>query len=180
MKAANNRIIVEVDMNQKLFDSGFQTAKDFQGNYRERQPVMCKVIQGNMLVKKGLLLLVHHNFLHNDSTFKISDRIFALNTNEQIFARLDVIGNAHSMFLNIIAERVLIDHDTDLEVPDDAKKFYPDRVRVISDGCGFIVGQILIVLQYADYEIVYNWEGVERRVIRVKKNEIVGYVKKEI
>ena len=178
MRIPNNRIYVEVDMNQKDFHNGFKTAKEYQGNFRERQPVMCKVIQGNSLVKKGLILLVHHNLFYEDNPYRIGGDTFAINTNENIFARLDMVGNAHSMFGNIIAERVPIDYDTSFEVPDRYKGDYVDRVRVISDGCGFVVGQILLILDKADYEIVYNWQGEERKVIRIKKNEIVGYLKK--
>jgi hypothetical protein len=179
VKIPNNRIYVEVNMEQKEFHNGFRTAKDFQGNYRERQPVMCKVIQGNHLVKKGLILLVHHNLFYEDSPYRLAGNMFAINTNENIFARVDLTGGAHSMFGNIIAERVPIDYDTSFEVPDRYKEDYVDRVRVISDGCGFVVGQMLLILHKADYQIVYNWEGVERKVIRIKKNEIVGYVKRE-
>jgi hypothetical protein len=181
MKTLSTRILVEVDMEQKRIADGLLTAKEFQGNYRERQPVMCKVIQGNELVKKGLTLLVHHNFFYDESPYRVIGNVYAIKTNENIFARLDVIGNAHSMFGNIIAERVPMgDAIEGFEIPEQYQKFYPDRVRVISDGCGYKVGQMLLILEKADYEIVYNWQGSERKVIRVKRGEIVGYLKKEI
>lgn len=175
MRTLSKRILVEVNMDQKLWNDGLMTAKEYQGNYRERQPVMCKVIQGNEMVKRGLILLAHHNFFNENSPYRVVGNTYAINTNEYIFARLDVIGNAHSMFGNIIAERIEIPDPEGLEVPEQYKKFYPDRVRVISDGCGFVVGQLLFIVKFADYEIVYNWQGSERKVIRVKRSDIVGY-----
>jgi hypothetical protein len=175
MKTLASRIIVEVDMDQKLFDSGFQRALEYEGNYRKRHPVMCTVIEGNAMVKKGLKLLCHHNFFYKDSPFRLGGNMFTLKLNESIFARIDDNGNPHSMFGNVMAERVLIESDFDLTSA--KEQYHHDRVRVISDGCGYRKGQIILTNNFADYEIVYNWKGEERRVIKVWKEFIVGVLK---
>jgi hypothetical protein len=175
MKTLESRIIVEVDMDQKMFDRGFQRALEYEGNYRHRHPVMCSVKVGNAVVKKGLKLLCHHNFFYADSPFRLGGSVFALNVNENIFARIDDDGNPHSMFGNVMAERVAIESQFDLSTA--KEQYHHDRVRVISDGCGYRKGQIILTATFADYEIVYNWKGEERKVIKVWKNYIVGVLK---
>lgn len=177
MQTLSTRILVEADLTQKDFDNGLQCAKDFQGNHRDRNPVTCTVLQGNALVKKGLTLLAHHNFFYEDSPFRVVGNTFSITTNENIFARLDEQGHPHSMFGNVMAERIPIDYF--LEMPPEFQQMYRDRVRVIADGCGYRKGQVILVENYADYEVIYNFQGVERRVIKVKKEHIVGRLKNE-
>jgi hypothetical protein len=88
MKTLSSRILVEVDMQQKDMHDGLIAAREFQGNYRERRPVLCTVIQGNEMVKRGLKLLVHHNFFYDNSPYRVVNNTYAINTNEHIFARL--------------------------------------------------------------------------------------------
>jgi hypothetical protein len=78
-----------------------------------------------------------------------------------------------------MAERIPITYG-DLEIPPEYQKDYPDRVRVISRGCGYQIGQLIYILKHADYEIIYNWKGIERRVIKVFKPYIVGSLKPDL
>jgi hypothetical protein len=178
VQTPQNRILVEIDPNEKEFDRGFQTAKDFSSNYSSRNPILCKVIQGNLMVKRGLMLLAHYNLFGEHSPFKISERIFSLYTNENIFARVDEDGNAHSMFGNIICDR--IPEDYTLHMPPELQKMKKNEVRVVSDGCGYRKGQVLIIEDMGDMEVIYNFKGEERRIIKVKREYVAGILKHQI
>ncbi len=177
MKALQHRILVEVDMYQKYFSHGLATGKDYDVNFRNKRPVMCKCLETKGVLKKGDFLLVHHNFFYDDSPYQVSGNIFSIKINQNIFSRLDKDGNATSIFGNVIAERLIVPNK--LEMPDDYKRYYRDRCKVISDGEGFRKENIVIHLVHGDYEIIYNWKGEERTAIKIKKEEIVGKMLKK-
>lgn len=178
MKALKSRILVRVDMSQKDMSGDFFTAKEFNTNHRDRHPVLCESLQDNGVLKKGDLLLVHHNFFYEGSPYQMSGDVFSLILNRQIFARLDKDGYAHSVCGNLMAERIPI--PSTLELPPDYQKYYNDRVRIISAAEGYHKGQTLLCYPFADYEIIYNWKGEERRVIKVWKEDVCGRLLKKI
>jgi hypothetical protein len=175
LKTTEDKILVKINPFEKDYDGSFQTAKEFSSNYSSRNPIVCEVIQGNHLVSRGKIILAHYNFFHEDSPFRITEHIFAIRTNENIFAWLDKDGNAHSMFGNLVCERIPMEYT--LHMPPDQQKMYGDRVRIASDGCGYRKGQVVLIIQYADMPVIYNFAGKEKTIIKVQKDLVVGFIK---
>jgi hypothetical protein len=179
MIASNGKLIVEVDFLQKekttISGSDFFLAKEFSTNRRESNPVSCKVIEGNENVALGTILLVHHNRFVEYSPHHLGGNLYSIAYNPSIFAWVDEGGNAHQMCENIIVERVY-ENNSPL-IPDHLKKANKHKYKVVNQGYGFKAGQYVFVFPFADYEIVYNWNGVERRVVKVAKDDIVGVLK---
>jgi hypothetical protein len=90
---------------------------------------------------------------------------------------LDKEGNAHSMFNNLICER--IPEEYTLHMPPELQKPKPNQVRVASDGCGYRKGQEILIVTYADMPVIYNFDGVERTIYKVKKEYVVGIIKSQ-
>lgn len=178
MIAANNKIIVSVDYSQKgkvsIGDSSILLAKEFSTNRRESEPVLCEVEQGNMVVPKGTILLVHHNRFSPNSPHYLGGNKYSLAYNDSIFASVSASGKATGLCDNIIVTQ-FIDNDFEL-IPDQLKKPNKFKYRVVNNGFGFKKGDIVFAYEFANYEIVYVFEGVEHRVIKIKKADIVGRI----
>ena len=174
----NNKLVVEVNYSQKekvsLSDNEFLLAKNYSTNRRESNPVLCKVINGNGHIKEGTFLLVHHNLFVENSPHYLGENKYSLAYNSSIFARLDSEGNAHSLCNNIIVDYVY----PDSKIPLPAHLNKPDKYKykVLSNGFGFKKGQIIFAYDFADYEIIYVWEGQEKRVVKVAKSDIFGKI----
>jgi hypothetical protein len=182
MVATNDKIIVKVNPNEKnstiIGDSKFLLAKEYNTNYRERNPVVCEVIKGNGKLKDGSFILVHHNSFSEHSPHYLGDNLYSLAYNKSIFCRLDEQGNAHSMCGNIVVENILVEWVA-VEVAAFYQKHYTNRAKVVSNGYGFKKDDILLFWDMGNYEIIYNWKGEERRVVKVFKDDIVGVLKKQ-
>lgn len=176
MRAVNEKIIVKVEANQKhsidFGGSSFLLAKQYTNNRREMNPVVCEVIQGNNRVKAGTFLLVHHNRFAEYSPYELGNGLYAIPYDRSLFARIDDKGEAHSLCKNIIAQRV--EKKTSLELAASYRKNYNDRVVVLNDGYGYKKGDEIFTFPFSDYEIVYVWKGVEKRVIKVFSEDICG------
>jgi hypothetical protein len=180
MRATWNKIVVRVNHNQKdqiqIADIVFQRALKFETNYRVKSPVMAEVLEGNDEIATGSHIICHHNRFQEHSAYHIEGDLYSIPCNDSIFLRIDNEGNPHSLFENIICERIQV--DTKYYIPDEKKRSYHDRVRVISDGYGFNVGDEILTYNLADYEIVYHWQNQEKRIIKVKKTDIVAIIEK--
>lgn len=177
MKPTKNGIILRVDPLQKeraMFGGiEIMIGVKYKTNHRDKHPVIGIVEVGNERISKGTALVVHHNFLYGDvSVYSMGDGLFSIPVNHNIFMRIDEKGDPHSMFGNIICER-LEEHSL-LKKPGEHIKLYHDRGRVISNGWGYKKGQIVFAVPYATYEIVYNYDKIERRVVKIYKDDIVA------
>lgn len=181
MNPIKGNIIVRVDLEQKgtikLGDQTFVKVPKFNTNYRDKSPVIAFVEHGNEIIAAGTTILTHHNIFQGDSIFFLEDNLYSIPVNSSIFATVDNEGDLHSIHGNIIVERVAKKEGI-LETPASYRKNYNDRVIVIADGEGFKKGDQVLTCTMADYEIVYNWEGIEKRVIKVAKRDIVAVLKK--
>ncbi len=179
MEAENNKIIVSVNFSQKQSTNidgvDFLTAKEFSTNKRESMPVICMVEEGNKKVSCGTFLLVHHNRFVEHSPHHLGENIYSLAYNSSIFARVDENGNAHQMCGNIIVERIYDNNDT--LTPEHLKEANKNKYRIAQNGYGYKKGQYIFCFNYADYEIIYTFNGVEKRVVKVIKEDIVGKLK---
>jgi len=181
MTPIEGSIIVRVDLEQKgsirLGGQIFLKVPKFNTNYRDKSPVVAIVECGNSSIQPGTLILTHHNLFQGESIFYLEDDLYSIPFNSSIFATIDSNGDLCSIQGNIIVERIA-KKDGLLETPASYRKNYNDRVIVLSDGEGFKKGDQILTCRMADYEMVYNWNGVERRVIKVLKRDIVAVLKK--
>jgi hypothetical protein len=182
MRPAGGKILVNVNPGQKgeilLGGKRLMTALKFATNYREKSPVMAFVAEAAHGLKVGTPLVVHHNRFHEHSAYLLDEGLFAIPYNESIFFRIDENGDPHSMHHNIICERIPKPEGV-LVTPASLKKNYTDRVRVLSNGYGYKKGQEIYTKIMADYEVIYNWNGQERRVIKVVSSDIVAILLKK-
>ena len=180
MISANNKIRVSVDSTQKesvmVGNSNILLAKDFSNNRRESNPVVCLTIEGNKDVPRGTSLLVHHNRFVQGSPHYLGGNEYSLAYNTSIFAKINSDGSATSLCDNILVEYVY--NKVNELIPDHLRK--PDRYmyKVLKTGFGFKKGQLIFAYEFANYEIVYVWKGVEYRVIKIAKSDIVGKIQK--
>jgi hypothetical protein len=175
MIGANDKILVSVDTRQKerisLNGSYFYTSKEFNNNLRESNPVLCIVVDGNRHISCGTPLLVHHSRFVENSPHHVEDNIYSLEWNESIFAKLDENGEANSVCDNIIVDYVLEEKTL---LPEQQKKPHKHKYRVKEKGFGFNKGQYVFAYDLANYEIVYVWKGIEKRVVKLLKRDIVA------
>lgn len=181
MIPVRDRLIVHCDLDQKaaikVGGKSFLCTPKFALNHREKAPVVATVITGNDKIPGDSVIITHHNLFYGDSHFALGDGLFSIPYNENIFALLDEQGNAHSIGGNIIAQRVEKKLPGGFEQPPANYKNYKDRLVILSDGEGFKAGQVVFTILMADYEIVYNWDGNERRIIKVLASDIVAVLK---
>ncbi len=175
-------ITVKVDLQQKdettIGGSNIKTGRNYNENFRERNPVIAEVVDGLGEIKTGCFIVCNYNYFDTDSPLQITDNIFAIPVNEEIFAIVREDGTLKPVCGNILVERVT--KETKIELPEELKKPHTNQGIVSVNSEGYFNGQYIFWLQMADYEIVYQWKGVEHRAIKVHKSEIVGYLKKSV
>lgn len=178
MQAKENWLIVECDLQQKgninVNGIRYHVATKFNPNYRERQPVLAVVKNGCEEIKENDIIVVHHNFLRERSPFQIEDELFALKYNDNIFVKIDSNGYAHPVCGNITAKK--IKKESKWALPVSCQKDYLDRAEIIK-GSGYATGEIVFVKPYSCYEIVYVFNGIEHRVIKLHKDDVVANLK---
>lgn len=180
MNPTRKGIIVYCDPDQKetikVGGKDFRCALKFGVNYREKSQVVATVIQGNAEVSEGVVLICHHNLFYGESPWALGDNLFSIPVNENLFALIDSEGNPHCIGGNVLAERVL-PVLKGFSIPESYKKAHNDRVVLLEDIYGLKKGQQVFTKQFANYEVVYHWNGKERRVIKIKYSDIVAVLK---
>ncbi len=177
---ANGKIIVSVDMKQKdtmkLGDIEVKMAQLFETNYREKSPVIAKVEQGNDYVRRGDIIICHHNHYYPPSPYHLGENLYSIPANHTIFAVLQDDGELRSVYGNLLGDR--IDIETFMPVPDDQKKKYNDRIIVTDPGgTKYKKGQTVFTRPSAPYDIVYNYAGNVIRRTKVNSDMIIGVLK---
>lgn len=177
MISANNKILVQVDYNQKqsaeIGGVSISLGKEYSTNRRESNPVVCKVVEGNLDIKAGVYLLVHHNRFVETSPHHLGDNFYSLAYNTAIFARLDENGNPIGLCDNIFVEYIRDDYDL---IPPQLQTVDKFKYKVLSDGFGYKKDDVIFCYEFSNYEVVYVWEGIEKRVVKVAKKDIVGKI----
>lgn len=178
MNPVNGKIIVRVNRCQKntltIGGNTLHTATDFDTNYREKSPTVAVVVEGNNYVSPGDFLLCHHNLFYLPSPYHIEDDLFSIPFSKVLFAKIDMLGGISPICGNMLCERV--DIETTLSMPE--KKQYLDRV-VVLDGGGTMYkkGQLVFTRPYSFYQIIWNWNGEEKRTHKCDSDMVVGLVK---
>ena len=180
MKPQENYIIVEVDQNQKdeaiIGGQRFSTGRNYNENFREKNPVVAHVIEGHVEIHKGMWLVCNYSTFDWDSPFYIGDNLFSIPVDEEIFAWVGEEGELYPLNGNLMVKR--IGKKYSFELPDDYKKNYWDRGVILNDGNGYKSGDQVFWMKMADYEICFTWNGQEKRVVKVHNKEIVGILRK--
>lgn len=179
MKPVNNKILVRVDMAQKDHISiggiKVRTALPFEHNYREKSPVVGIIIEGNPYLKEGEIAIFHHNHFYPPSPYFLMDDLYSVPFNKTVFGVLDEKGDINPMCGNIISERVFMEYS--IPVPVEHMKTHINRVKVINPGqTPYKPGQLIFHRPNAAYDIVYNWNGIEKRVTKVHEDMVVGMI----
>ncbi len=181
MNILNDMIMLTVDDEQKeSFVMGSNkffivpNRHKYNANGRDTNPVLAKVhLPGkNTPFMRGDIIVTVHNTLMNGAMrlgkYCITpyDRwILAIVTNK---------GELKPTAAHVICERINMPSDEDFIVPESAQKQYTDRVKVIAGyGGNYEPGDVIGILKYADYEVVYNWNGEERRRVVVFKQDVI-------
>lgn len=180
IRPANGKILVRVNLKQKeemtIGGVTVRTASLFEKNYREKSPVVCAVVHGNTYVKEGDILLAHHNSFYLPSPYHLQDDLFSIPFGKTLFAVVDKDGVIKPICDNILCDRVVI--ETFLPLPPELQKTYIDRV-VVKDGTGtpYKKGETVFHRPNAGYDIVYIWQGIEKRVTKVAGDQVCGVLK---
>ena len=180
MNAVNGRILVKVDMQQKdkMLVAGFllNTAIKFETNYREKSPVLAEVVEGNKYLKSGDIIITHHNHFYSPSPYQLEDNLFSIPFNKTIFAKVNKNGNLSAICGNLLGERIPI--KTKFEQASEFKKTYIDRLLIKDKGwTSYKNGSTIICKPNSPYDIVFNWNGIEKRVTKISDDMVVGYLK---
>lgn len=180
MTPANKKIIVSCDPNQKneMIIGGvvMKMATLFESNYREKSPVMATVVEGNEWVQEGDVLLCHHNLFYQPSPYYLYDNLYSIPASNVLFAIIKEDGELTPIYGNMICDRIEI--PTILPVPTEEKKTYINRSLVKAPGyTGYQKGQIIFHRPHAGYDIVYIFNGIEKRVTKVHADQVCGILK---
>jgi hypothetical protein len=177
MVPIKNNIVVSVDVSQKeqsmIGGSMVMTGKNYNENFRERNPVIALVVHGTEEIKTGSWIVCNYNYFEWGSPLAVTDDVFSIPVNEEIFALVNEDGTLTPIRGNIIVERVT--KESKIDIPEDLKKPHINRGIVSTRTSEWEAGKFIFWLKYSDYEIVYTWKGEERRAIKIHESEIVGY-----
>lgn len=180
MIPANGKIIVRVNQKQKNFlqigDLTLQTAMLFEVNYREKSPVVAEVIDGNDEVRSGSIILAHHNTFYQPSPFYLYGDLYSIPVNKIIFGRIDAEGLFFPLCGNIIVNK--IDIESTLSLPPQQRKQHINRYIIKEPGLtNYKEGQLVFTRPHSGYEIVYIWQNIEFRVVKIHEEMICGVLK---
>lgn len=177
MIPVNNKIIVSVNLSQKdtMVVNGItlSTALKFETNYREKSPTIAQVVEGNNSLKEGEILLTHHNLFQMPSPYHLYDNLFAIPYSKVLFAKINNDGGIIPICGNLICNRILI--KSHLPIPAGYQKTYDKMYEVSLSSLGkYSEGDIIFTRPSAGYDIVYIWNGIEKRITKVDSDQICG------
>lgn len=189
MKPIGKRIIAKFDLQQKetlqygslrLF---IPNKSGHNENAREGYPTCAEIIDGGKSgLKKGDIAVFVHTILENNSSWiEKNDNHVTLTLpydgSITIYGKLDKNGDVVPMFGNLVCKRIEKPSISNIIITPDAYKKtedYKAQVIRVSKGSDIKVGSTVLYYRYSDYELVYNVNGEEKRVILVKRQDVVA------
>lgn len=182
MIPTNNKIVVRVDLGQKdtlkIGDTIISTALKYETNYRYSSPTVAEVVEGNNFVKSGDILLVHHNLLYLPSPFHLENDLFSIPFSRVLFAKVDKQGYLDPICGNMICEEIQI--ESELELPTELKTVHINRYNVVLPGWTlFKKGDIVFTKPHSGYGIIYHFNEVQTRAIKVDSEMVCGVLNKK-
>jgi hypothetical protein len=200
MKPLQNKILVAVDLRQKS-DYEFETDgglvlwcnSKFGFDNKVSSPVIARVVSPGKHtdVAEGDYVLCNHNTFNmlqdpsgedEDSLLGFTgikdDRgwIFSINRS-WIYFKVGSDGNPVPLSGFVVAERIPMEYDTIIEIPDSLKTNYKNQFRAIAVGpdCdGVSVGDIIITYEKSDVEVNYTFNRKNVSFVRIKMENILA------
>lgn len=166
-----------MDMEQKnsmtLGDITVKMASIYETNYREKSPVVGTIAETNEFLREGQIAVFHHNNFYLPSPYHLYEDLFSVPMGKTIFGVLDENGNINPTFGNMICERIEV--ETPFPVPPDQKKFHINQYRVLDGGWTvFRKEDTVFTRPHSGYEIIYIWDSMEKRVVKVDSDMVCG------
>lgn len=155
----------------------------YETNGLVTNPVLAQVIVPNPKfphIQMQDWIVLHHNIIFNKAMTIHTDeqeqyRLQAIPVDRWIMGKI-VDGEVAPFPDNIVCKRIsAVDVDPMFIVPDIiANKTLPDRCTVLSapEGSMFKPEDVVVIKKWADYEVIYIWEGEEKRRVIVWKEDI--------
>jgi hypothetical protein len=177
MIATHKRVLVRVNLRQKdvirVGDMLLKMAPLFETNHREKQPVLAMVVQGNKIVKDGDIIVTHHNHFSHPSPYFLMGDLYSIPFNKTIFGVFDLEGNLSPICGNLLAEYIF--PESSLTLPEQSRKPYPSCYKVLHPGdTGYLKDDIVFTRPSAGYQIVYHWNNIEKRILKIDAEQICG------
>lgn len=174
-----NHIIVSVNLSQKdealIGGSVLKTGKGYNENFRERNPVVAYVEQGNKEIPTGSHIICNYSYFDLESPLYLFDNLYSIPVDEEIYVMVNEDGSLIPVMGNVLVERIT--KETKIQLPEELKKPYFDRGLLLTGINGIPKDSFILWLKMADYEICYTWKGEERRALKIHQSEITGYLK---
>lgn len=180
MRPANGKILVRVDMSQKdtvkMGDTVVKCAYNYGTNYRERSPVVAVVVEGNAWVQPEDIIICHHNHFYAPSPYHVQDDLFAIPADRTIFGKITDEGSLTPLYGNTFCETINV--ETWLPVPPEQVTKHLTKALVKDGGrTGYHRGDLIFHRPSAWYEIVFHWNAIQNRVIKVHEDQICGVIR---
>jgi hypothetical protein len=175
-----SQILIKANADQKQFltlsDGSYLHIVPNRGMYyengRETNPVIAEVVQAapNVPLSKGDIVVLHHNLII-DPVYQVGE-FSVIPYDRWTMARI-VNGVLIAQPENIICERIK-EREKEGNWYKPVQNNRGDMVRVIE------TGQVIGIRKWADYEVIYNWNGVEHRCIVIWKTDVVCEVEEAV
>lgn len=180
MQPVNNKILVYCDVAQKdtvsIGGNVFKMANIYEQNYRIKSPTICKVEEGNELVRSGDTLICHHNLFYQPSPYYLFNNLFSIPFSNVLFAKILAGGELLPICGNILGDRINI--KTTIPLPPDQQKKYTDRIIVTNPGyTKYKEGQVLYTRPSAPYDIIYHINGEQKTATKISEDMVTGIMK---
>ena len=153
-------------------------------NSREINPVVCEVTHKADDVEQvdiGDLLIVHHNTLTNEANVIKKDYseqsvIMPILADNMLYAKINKItGELTPLYGNFIAERIDVVKKSVIIYDEGKKEEVKFKILATPSDCDDVaIGDNIICYKLSDYEMVYNFNGSEKRAIRIWKEDILA------
>lgn len=177
LQGANNKILISVNPKQKeimeIAGVKISTFYDFDTNYRYRSPTVAVVESEKGELKKGDILLIHHNLCYLPSPYHLYDDLFSVPYSKVLFAKISDNGDIQPVCGNLICKEIEIESFVD--IPLDHKKVHLNRYQILHPGgTSYRPNDIIFTRPSAGYTIIYNWNGIEKKAVKVDSEMICG------
>lgn len=149
-------------------------------NNREISPTVCDIIavgEGVKELEVGDKIIIHHNLILNEAMRVERDGqniIISMKADNMIFAKINKDGTLVPLYNNILAERIAAPKLSQFDVTERTEdmKF---KILAIPNGYNDVsAGDTVLAYKLSDYEMVYHYNGVERRAIKIDAHDILA------
>lgn len=180
MQPVNNKVLLSCDQSQKdsvtLEGNEFSLTHIYEVDYKIKSPTIATVIEGNDLLRKGDILVCHHNLFYLPSPYHLYGDLFSVPFSKVLFAKILEDGSLMPICGNILGDRIPI--ESEFELPPDEVRFYNDRLLVTNAGyTKWKAGQILFTRPSACYDINYHWNKERKTVTKISEDQVCAILK---